>query len=132
VAIEDSYAETALRAIEAAEASLARNIHELAAFCAYHAFESAGGALCHSHHGQYPAAHRSKLNEFKKAAKGRPYGRGVSYLCIKLSSIRNLLLYPQLSPTGSVTAPKDLLTLRQVRELVKRVKGTVRRVARDL
>jgi hypothetical protein len=124
----EAYIEVAERAVEAAEAALDRAIQEKAGFLAYHAFESSGGAFCHSRGVPYPIAHGAKINVFAQAARMERFAQHVARLAIELRSLRNLLLYPRALQNGQIERPRSVITEAQARRLLGRVDTLVQRV----
>ena len=61
MSLKDVFLQVSERSSKAAQSSLDNNVHELAAFLTYHAFESVGGALCESYGITYPRPHRKKI-----------------------------------------------------------------------
>ena len=127
----NAYKEVASRSLVAARAMLVASLQETAVFKAYHAFESIGGALSTSHGNTYPRSHSRKLNQFVTLVPNH-HRHAVSALAIQLSALRNAALYPLVQPSGDVQCPKDRWTGAQAAELVRRVNGIVRKVARSV
>lgn len=135
MAIKFEYQRVAMRSIEACESLLKDQIHEKAAFMAYHAFESTGCAL--SNHMGFPVgqrvSHAKKVKHFTNAAKRLRNERAVAALAVTLSSLRNDFLYPiENQSTGYVQLPENVISLAQSKELKKRVKGLLNWVDRQL
>ena len=121
--LEYFYLDVAYRYLQASQACIDRNVQEPAGFLTYHSFESAGGALCEANSVNYPRNHKRKLNQFVVIANRLGHGREVGNLPIRLISLRNQFLYPEVLSDGSIKAPKDVITLTQSQTLRKRVKG---------
>ena len=119
--LKDAYYQVAERSVLAAATLLDDKIQEGAAFHAYHAFESAGGALCEARETRYPRSHHQKLNSFKAAAHHLGIGVSVATVAIIVGSIRNQCLYPETDPLGSYQTPNQHITLTAARDIVKRV-----------
>ncbi len=129
-----AYMRIAERYIKSAE-TLCDVIQEGSAFCSYHAFESLGGALCRHLGRSYPKGHSAKLNQFVICASSvdRRFQKSVSFLHIVLVSLdRNKLLYPVLLPDGSFDLPENRLKPSDARDLIKRVRGIMRKLQRFL
>jgi hypothetical protein len=121
-----AYNEVSNRSLEASDAALLKGLQEYSGFLSYHAFESAGGALCSASQHRYPLSHTGKLNAFMAAAHKRGKGLPVAILAIQLKSLRNQLLYPEPKLDGTVAEPRDILALSMADKLKKRVAGIVR------
>jgi hypothetical protein len=121
-----AYNEVSKRSLEASHAALSKGLQEYSGFLSYHAFESAGGALCSANHHPYPKSHISKINAFKTVANQRGNGLAVATVAIVLHGLRNPLLYPEVQANGSITEPQGRLTIPMARKLMKRVGGIVR------
>ena len=120
-----AYKDLAERYVQAATASIDRDLPESAGFLAYHAFESAGGALA-THLGMtYSKKHKAKLNQFRQAAIQLGNGYNVALLAVQLGSARDKFLYPELRPDGTVVRPRDVITRTQAAKLRSRVRGIV-------
>ena len=125
-----AYLEITERSLEAAEAALAASIQEKAAFLSYHAFESLGGAWVTSRGNNYPRGHAAKLLSFANSVPQR-HRHSVGRLVIALSSLRNLMLYPDLS-TGSVVRPQAQISISAARDQIKRVRGLLNKMRKSI
>jgi len=129
MSLVDDYQHIAERSLSASDVTLAANLHEKAAFMAYHAFESTGCALA-VHQGRKAGprvTHPAKIDQFRLAAAPLGYGRPVAALAFTLSNLRNTCLYPTPNgPAGSYALPEKAVTPAQAREIRKRVGGMVR------
>lgn len=131
--LDRAYLRIATRALDAADAAGDSGVQEKAGFLAYHAFESAGGALCSSKGISYhPASHRQKVERFVGEAKREKFAVSAAQLAIEVSSIRNRLLYPQVQPDGSAALPENLISVAQAKRLAGRVRVLVGRVGATL
>lgn len=128
----DAYRSISERSVDTAEALIEKEIFENAIFHSYHAFESIGGALCHSQGLHFPRKHISKTNQFQVAANRRRIGRGVGALAIAISSLRSESLYPYQNPDGSIESPERRFNKTTAKDLLKRVKGVKRKVENAL
>jgi len=133
--LKSSYLVIVDRSIKGADSDIQSSLHEHAAFHAYHAFESLGGAFCASVNASYPrGSHKKKLNKFVKEA--RRYRNSFHYeiarLAIILASTRNETLYPRESLSQSYISPRDSIDIISAARLVKSVKGVCNRVQRFL
>lgn len=130
--LSSEYSRVAQRSVQAADRLHGGGLQECGAFYAYHSFESIGSALIVSHGRRVPKDHKKKINSFMRASRGRSYQISVAVLAQQLTSLRNKLLYPKAQSDGSILRPEDVLTAAQAKELMRRVRGLVRRVKRDL
>jgi hypothetical protein len=122
------YLEIAERALSAATGALEKCIHEKAAFLGYHAFEPIGGAFCRRRGGLYPGAHKKKLSRFVHDTKRERYSGHVATLAVEYASLRNLLLYPAMTASGIIKAPKDALSKAQAERLIGRTVTLIKKV----
>ena len=127
-----AYERIATRSLDAAQAALDGSVQEKSAFLSYHAFESIGGALCESRSRRYPRKHPNKLNAFVTTARPRTYGLSVAVLAVALASVRNELLYPDVSSLPAVGLPEHFMSRSAAERLLRRVRGAVGQVQRDL
>jgi hypothetical protein len=128
--MKDKYIRVAERAVQAAQAALTAGTHEKAGFLAYHAFESSGSALG-AHVGLdmgKTVAHAAKLKRFRQAARTAGFSRLVADLSIRLASMRNRFLYPEVQLDGTIKAPEDQITPAKAAQLLREVKHVVGRV----
>ena len=130
--LSDEYSRTAQRSAEAADTLRGSGFQECAAFYSYHTFESIGSALIASRGQPVSSRHKAKINAFTNLSRGRSYNRTVAELGQQLISLRNSFLYPVVQPGGITSRPEDVLTVKQAEKLLKRVRGLVRRIKRDL
>jgi len=126
--LKNAYLEIAERSIKSGEASLNAGIHEKAGFLLYHAFESSGGAYCSSKGETYPYSHQKKINMFVSSSRGERYSIHASQLAVELKSLRNLLLYPDETPHGHISLPKNQITPDQTKRLLGRVSSLIKRI----
>ena len=120
----EAFMEIAERSIKAGDAAVIAGVHELGSFLANHAFECTGGALCRSKGVHFhPLTHPKKIRTFINTAKPYRYGHSVATLPTMLISLRNPCLYPRITPSGTVNAPKAVLTVTQAQRLLGRVKS---------
>jgi hypothetical protein len=132
--MKKGYLRVAERSLDAADSALASKIHEKAAFLSYHAFESCGSALG-SHIGLdmgKTVSHATKLKRFNHSAKKVGLGKEVALLSIRLGSMRNRLLYPEILPDGSIVTPEQQITRAKAAQLAKEVKSMVKKVGTKL
>lgn len=120
-----AYNEVTQRYTTAASGAIDDDLAEAAGFLAYHAFESAGGALTTHLGDNYSKSHKGKLNQFTQHAMRLGAGIAVAQLAIQLASTRNKFLYPEQRPDGRVVRPSDVITNTQATKLQKRVRGIV-------
>ncbi len=128
--MKDKYVRIAERAVEAGQAALNAGMHEKAGFLAYHAFESSGSALG-THVGLdmgRTVAHAAKLIRFRHAARTVGLSRVVADLSIRLASMRNRFLYPEVQLDRTIKAPEDQITPAKAAKLLREVKYVVGRV----
>lgn len=134
--LEDAYLQIADRSLRTSEASLAASIPESAAFHAYHAFESVGGAFCSSFGEDYPTSHQRKVNQFvavaNRSTMRHRIGHNVAYVAILVGSIRNNCLYPIEVTDSDYQTPSDLIDNVDAQDLLRRVGGIVRSVQRQI
>ena len=112
--------------------TLANTAHEVSAFAAYHAFESIGAAWLRNLGRPVPRKHRSKLHEFSVRSKRLKVGVAIAQLAVQIGSWRNKLLYPFRSAHGDYVASRQALTPAEAKRVVKRVRGVIREVSRNL
>jgi hypothetical protein len=124
----EAYIEVAERALIAADGALLGGIQEKASFLGYHAFESTGGAFCHSRSVPFPRGHRKKITTFTAAVLRERFGRTVAELAIAYGSLRNPLLYPFALQNGGIQRPQDVITTAQANRLLGRTKALLVRV----
>lgn len=123
---KDGFVRVAIRYLSASQAALAANIREASAFCAYHAFESVGGAVCSVRNRKYSVrSHRKKMNQFQAASNAFPFSHAVARVVVLVASVRNEALYPELLPDGSVTLPESTFSQTEAATLLHRVRGVV-------
>ncbi len=130
--LTQAYLEIANRSIQAATVTQRDQLYEKACFLAYHAFESAGGAMASSYRRPYPLGHIRKLNAFTILARSRTYGLAVAALASALASIRKRALYPHVKPGGIVETPRQAVTSTASRRILRRVAGVVAAIEKDL
>ena len=138
--MQEQYQHIALRTLEAARINLESGIHEMAAFCCYHAYESSASALAASLnklHGK-KSSHRNKLYVFvecvKRCTNVVDFHRKVSALNATFLSMggskvpfRDRLLYPEQPTDNSedVMIPENVITPEQVERLLQNVQELV-------
>lgn len=128
---DEAYLIVAKRYLESCEKHISNgvNLQEVIGFKSYHAFESIGGAF-NAHFGRpIPNPHPAKINAFVANSRHnrRVNGRAIATVAMILSSVRNNYLYPVKN--GPVfTPPHDQLSMTNAKDLVRRVKGIVKRV----
>jgi HEPN domain-containing protein len=138
--MQEQYQNIAIRSLETARINLESGIHEMAAFCCYHAYESSASALAASLnelHGK-GITHGHKLNVFLKCVKKRTNVVGfrtkVSALNAKFLPLggskvpfRDRLLYPEQPTDNSedVMIPENVITPEQVERLLQNVQEVV-------
>ena len=127
-----AYIEVAERSLEAADGALGKGIQEKAAFLAYHAFESTGGAFCRSRGMNYPAGHKRKINTFISAVRKEHFAKQAIHLAIAYNSLRNALLYPLPIGNGQVRRPLEVITEAQTVRLIGRTESLVSRVRPEI
>ncbi len=146
--MQEHYQHIAIRTLEAARVNLGSGIHEMAAFCCYHAYESSASALAASlnePHGRQ-SSHKHKLNVFLQCVKRRTELVGlhkqVSILNAKFLSLdgesklffRDRLLYPEQPNDNSedVMIPENVITHQQVEGLIQNVQEIVNWVGQQI
>lgn len=125
--MKDAFIRIAERSIEAADAALNAGVQEKSAFLSYHAFESSGSALG-THFGLEMGknvSHPAKLRRFVHAAKKIRIEYQVTLLSIKLTSMRNKFLYPEILPGKRIVKPENQITDVASRKLLREVKHVV-------
>ncbi|MCG8041765.1 MAG: hypothetical protein JAZ15_14600 [Candidatus Thiodiazotropha endolucinida] len=132
---DEAYLDVARRFQESCEQHIAHNIdlQEVIGFKSYHAFESIGGAYI-SHHGRrVPKRHISKLNEFIAIARHdiNVNDHAIAALAMLLNSMRNKYLYPEKTGTD-YKRPQDQISLTDARSTVRRIKGIIRQVEKNI
>jgi hypothetical protein len=126
--LRDAFFRIASRALEAAERLCGVGIQEKAGFLTYHAFESCGGAFCHSRGIPYhPAAHPEKLRRFVYGARREKYAKEAATLAAEVQSLRNAFLYPRVVH-GAIAMPEDVITCPQASRLTARMRHFQARV----
>ena len=128
------YIRVARRALTSADSSLSAGVQEKAGFLAYHAFESSGSALG-THFGLdmgKRVGHTTKIKRFQHTAKKVGLGRKVAMMAVRIASMRNLFLYPEALPGGSVILPEKQITPAKAKQLVKDVRHLVDKVEKNL
>ncbi len=128
---DEAYLNVSKRFLESCEQHIANgvNLQEVIGFKSYHAFESIAGSF-NSHFGhQIPSAHPAKINAFVANSKNSQFvnGRTIAAVAMLLSSVRNDYLYP-VKNGADFKPPMDQLSMTNARDLVRRVKGIVRKV----
>ena len=126
--LRDAFFRVAKRALDGADRLCAARIQEKAGFLAYHAFESCGGAFCHSRGILYhPASHPEKIRRFVVAARQEKYAREAAVLAAEVQSLRNAFLYPRVVH-GVIGMPEESITCAQASRLTARMRGFQARV----
>ena len=146
--MQEQYQHIAIRTLEAARINLRSRIHEMAAFCCYHAYESSASALAASldepHSRQ--SSHKHKLNIFlqcvKRCTQLVELHKQVSILNAKFLSLdgesklffRDRLLYPEKPTNNSedVMIPENVITPEQVQQLLADVQVVVNWVGQQI
>lgn len=108
------------------------DIPEASGFCAYHAFESIGGAWIRHCGQQVPVPHVDKLRRFVTLSRGQSFEHEAGGLEILLKSLRNQLLYPIADGSGGYALPETKLSARDAADLLRRVRRLIRQVSRSL
>jgi HEPN domain-containing protein len=146
--MQEQYQNIAIRTLKAARINLEGGIHEMAAFCCYHSYESSASALAASlnvPHGK-KSSHKHKLNVFlecvKKKTKDVTFHKQVSTLNVKVGSLdgesqlilRDRLLYPEQPTNNSkdVMIPENVITPQQVERLLQNVQEVVNWVGQQI
>ena len=130
--LDRAYLRVATRSLDAADAAGDNGVHEKAGFLAYHAYESAGGALCASKKVLYPAGHHQKIQQFVQTARHEKYGKSAAQLAVEVASIRNRMLYPRALPDGTFEVPESVISASAAIRLVGRIKVLVSRVSASI
>ena len=124
-----AYQHIAERHLVAAQVLLAQEIHEIAAFCCYHAYECSGCALLTANGeacGQ-GVRHFQKLEKFSKQVERMndiEMEEQIANLNDQVSSLRNRLLYPRRS-NRSIIRPDQEITQGQIEELFQDIQAVV-------
>jgi len=145
--MQEQYQYIAIRTLEAARINLESGVHEMAAFCCYHAYESSASALAASLnelHGK-KSSHQNKLYLFiqcvKRCTNVVGFHRKVSALNATFLSIggskvpfRDRLLYPEQPTDNSedVMIPENVITPEQVEQLLEDVHEVVNWVRQQI
>jgi len=109
------------------------NVPEASAFAGYHAFESTGCAWIRHFSRAVPRSpHRAKINAFVRLAHGYPFGRGAATLAATLNALRNEMLYPVPDNRGGFILPERRMSASNARDLLRRVRGVMQQVQRNL
>jgi len=128
---KDAYVQITDRTLDSSETLADKSLQETSGFYTYHAFESMGGALCSHFNRTYPRAHDSKINQFiaVSAQVDQNLRHSVSKVATILDSCgRNNFLYPNPRPDGNFDLPQDKLTKTDAKDMLKRVKGILKRI----
>lgn len=127
--MQEAYQEVAERTLLAARNLLEGNIHEMAGFCCYHAYESSASALAVKE----SRPHGQRVGHLQKLAIFREYANNLEEVEIRatlrqlnllIGSARNKLLYPKLEEKR-IKLPKDELSREQIERLVNDVEVIV-------
>jgi HEPN domain-containing protein len=145
--MQEQYQTIAIRSLKAANINLGSGIHEMDAFCCYHAYESSASALAASLnelHGK-KSSHKNKLYIFiqsvKRCTNVVEFHRKVSALNATFLSIggskvpfRDRLLYPEQPTDNSedVMIPENVITPEQVERLLQNVQEIVNWVGQQI
>jgi hypothetical protein len=127
----DQYARIAERYATAADRSLP-DIQEAGGFCAYHAFESIGGAWIRRCGHQVPRSHVRKLNLFVRLSSNMNFGPDVATNAALLNSLRNQMLYPVPVGQGAYLLPEVTISPPQAADRLRRVQGIIQQVSANL
>lgn len=112
---------------------LNQDIPEAGAFTAYHAFESTGCAwIRHLSHKVPRSPHKAKIDSFVKLSRGYSFGTGAATLAIHLNALRNNMLYPIADKYGSYILPETQMSAANSKDLLRRVRGIMRKVRVNL
>ncbi len=134
--MQEAYQEVAERALLAAKQLLESNLHELAGFCCYHAYESSASALAVNRsqpHGK-EANHRRKLHIFLECVQreeNRQIRDQVRQLNLRIGSARDNFLYPT-EDTGQLFIPREYLPREQIERLISDVEQVVEWVGHQI
>jgi hypothetical protein len=131
----EAYLDVANRYISSCEEHITNNIdiQEVLGFKSYHAFESVGGAF-NSYRGEtIPRRHQDKINLFVLNARreGLPNQKAIATIAILLNSLRNKCLYPDFDGTNYIST-QDQISLSDAKNLVRRVKGIITTIERQV
>lgn len=109
-----------------------QDIPEAGAFTAYHAFESTGSAWIRQMGQNVPRAHRAKIDNFVKLSRGYPFGKGAATLATLLNALRNNMLYPIQDKSGNYILPETQMSAANSKDLLRRVRGIIRKVGSNI
>jgi len=127
--MQEAYQQVAERALLATRQLLEADLHELAGFYCYHAYESSASALAASlskPHGKN-ATHRRKLHIFLECVQrvgNRQIRDQVRQLNLRLESARDNFLYPT-EEDGELRQPREYLAREQIERLIGDVEQVV-------
>jgi hypothetical protein len=128
--VSSGYLRVAERSLDAGAHSVDGGFQEKAAFLAYHAFESVGGAFCEARGVRYhPASHPGKLTRFIQSARQERFARAAATLASQVGSLRNRVLYPRAIGNGRVELPESVITAVQARRLLGRIRSLRKEVS---
>lgn len=131
---KEIYKELAQRYIFSAEQHIAKgiNVEEVIAFIAYHAFECLCSAVIVHFNHKTPPNHDKKLKVFlilcKKNLGSSANLRAISLIVLRLSSVRNKFLYPELQARNRFKSPKEQFTITEVRLLIQDVDKIINQI----
>ena len=128
---DEAYLNISKRYLESCEQHISNgvNLQEVIGFKGYHAFESIAGAF-NSHFGHtVPKSHVKKLNSFVAHACHSRHinGMAIATLAMTFNGVRNLYLYPE-KDGSNYKVPMNSLSMTNAKELVRRVKGIVKKI----
>ena len=128
---DEAYLNISKRYLESCEKHISNrvNLQEIIGFKSYHAFESIAGAFNSHFRHTVPKSHVRKLNSFVANARHNRYvnSRAIATLAMTLNGVRNLCLYPE-KDGGNYKLPMNRLSMKDAKELVRRVKGIVNKI----
>ncbi|MFM7189866.1 MAG: HEPN domain-containing protein [Microcystaceae cyanobacterium] len=134
--MQEAYQELAERSLLAARRLLEGDLHELAGFCCYHAYESSASALAvrlSKPHGKKVPNHRRKLHIFLECVpkSNRQVRDQVRQLNLLLGSARDNFLYPT-EEDEELRQPREHLDHEQIERLIGDVEQVVEWVGHQI
>lgn len=102
-------------------------------FHSYHAFESVACAALAAQSLDIPEPHKVKIERFLSTFHQHQFALGGASLAFRLHNVRDEALYPRSRGVQAVTKhPGERWTPAQAEDLLRRVRGIVRAIVREL
>jgi len=105
---------------------LVDDVHEVAGFSLYHAFESMGAAWIRKDGKDVPFKHESKINKFVSLSRRIGAHHGIGRVAILVIGLRNKMLYPIPEIPSDFSMPHIKFSVSEIKDLSRRVKGVLR------